>query len=178
MSIPRRRNQNATPPDRPATAEELVDVLERLPEEELTLIVEALGPRSPDNPILQLWTAISLLTSISHLPEDFRKKCAAAVPFLTKSAGDLLGGVPLWTAALLSLLVKAHPWFHGGLFGIVLRRAFPRLMADMKKRDRGKIRAVLRRKKAGQTLGQIAHELGIPRESVKGTWKRHKPKPA
>jgi hypothetical protein len=151
-----------------------MDVLKRLPVGELDLIVEALGARSPDNPAWQLWTAVSARTSFELLPDKYREK---TVSLLDDSIKELLGRVPPWVAVLFSLLVKVHPWLHGGLYGCALRRAFHRCLADAKKRKREQVKAVLRRKKAGESLGQIARSLHISREAAKGIWKRHKPGP-
>jgi DNA-binding CsgD family transcriptional regulator len=155
----------------------MMDVLTRIPEEELNRLIEALGPGSPENPIWELWIVQSIATSFAELPEEYREKCARAGPLFTKIAKELSGRTPLWAAALLSLLVKAHPWFHGGAFGLAMRRSLRRLVADVRKQKKGRNQEIIRRKREGQTLGQIALGLGMSLEAVKGAWKRHKPNP-
>jgi hypothetical protein len=153
-----------------------MNVLERLPDEEMVRFVQiALGQQSPDNPAWQLWTLASFLTCYACLPEDFRGQSARLGLFLVKTTEKLRAQVPRSTGVFFSLLVKVQPWFSDGLLGRVLRRAFPRLMADVKKRNRELIGKVRQLKRMGRTQGEIALDLNISVEAVKGVLRRHKP---
>jgi hypothetical protein len=152
-----------------------MDVLKRLPDEELNRLIQALKPHSPTR---QLWDIATALYSLKLMPEEFQEKYAPAVPRLGKAAEELLIRVPLWAFVLFSLLVKAHPWFLTGYFPQALSLALRRWAADVKKQKRERNNEIVSRKtERQQTLGQIADDLDMTLEAVKGVWKRHKPKP-